>query len=158
MESKKKPLWLTFKEANSAKEFVLMLKVGDDLRQDALIMQLLHVMDALWKREDLDMQMMLYDCMSTGFERGLLQVVQNATTLGTILMEATDKQSKNSKSGTITRKLGAAMKALSDFSVIGNWIKEQVNNDFQEEEEREEEYERLGSQVSTSWNFVTVLS
>jgi phosphatidylinositol-4,5-bisphosphate 3-kinase len=142
MESKKKPLWLTFKDATGGNDFILMLKVGDDLRQDALIMQLLHVMDALWKREELDMQMMLYDCMSTGCERGLLQVVQNATTLGSILMEATDKQNKTSKSGTLSRKLGSAMKALSDFSVIGNWIKEHVEKNISEEKERSREYDR----------------
>ncbi len=51
-----------------------VMKVGDDLRQDALILQLLRVMSELWRREGLDMQMMLYDCISTGFERGLLQV------------------------------------------------------------------------------------
>lgn len=85
MESKKKPLWLTMKNADKTKsDCVLMLKVGDDLRQDALIMQLLRVMNELWKKEGLDMQMMLYDCISTGYERGLLQVVLNATTLGEI--------------------------------------------------------------------------
>lgn len=56
-------------------------------------MQLLRVMNDLWRREGLDMQMMLYDCISTGFERGLLQVVPNAKTLGNILTEATDKVS-----------------------------------------------------------------
>jgi hypothetical protein len=35
--------------------------------------------------------MMLYDCISTGCERGLLQVVLDATTLGHILLDATDK-------------------------------------------------------------------
>jgi phosphatidylinositol kinase/protein kinase (PI-3 family) len=142
MESKKKPLWLTLKDARGGKDFVLMLKVGDDLRQDALIMQLLRVMNDLWKREELDMQMMLYDCISTGYERGLLQVVLNATTLGNILIDATDKKSKNVKSGSLSRKLGAAMKALSDFSVIGDWLKEQVERDVDDELERQEEYER----------------
>ena len=85
----------------------LCVQVGDDLRQDALIMQLLRVMDELWTREGLDMQvgppdlmilhytvlyytqyihcnteayyfvfhqMKLYGCISTGYERGLLQV------------------------------------------------------------------------------------
>lgn len=82
MESKKKPLWLTLKDADTGADIALMLKVGDDLRQDALIMQLLRVMSDLWKKEGLDMQMMLYDCISTGNERGLLQIVGNATTLG----------------------------------------------------------------------------
>ena len=48
----------------------------------------------LWEQEGLDMQMMLYDCVSTGNERGLLQVVPNAFTLGSILLEATDKKKK----------------------------------------------------------------
>ena len=69
MESKKKPLWLTLKDADT----------GADI---ALIMQLLRVMSDLWKKEGLDMQMMLYDCISTGNERGLLQIVGNANTLG----------------------------------------------------------------------------
>jgi phosphatidylinositol kinase/protein kinase (PI-3 family) len=147
MESKKKPLWLTLKDANGGKDIVLMLKVGDDLRQDALIIQLLRVMNDIWKREGLDMQMQLYDCISTGCERGLLQVVLNATTLGSILMDATDKASVNkggvSKSGSLSRKFGAAMKALSDFSVLGDWLKEQVEEDLPDAdpEARSEEYE-----------------
>jgi phosphatidylinositol kinase/protein kinase (PI-3 family) len=82
MESKKKPLWLNLIDADTGGEIKLMLKVGDDLRQDALIMQLLRVMSDLWKKEGLDMQMQLYDCISTGDERGLLQIVDNANTLG----------------------------------------------------------------------------
>jgi phosphatidylinositol kinase/protein kinase (PI-3 family) len=85
MESKKKPLWLNLIDADTGGEIKLMLKVGDDLRQDALIMQLLRVMSDLWKKEGLDMQMQLYDCISTGDERGLLQIVDNANTLGTCL-------------------------------------------------------------------------
>lgn len=123
MESKKKPLWLTMHNANqSASKVVLMLKVGDDLRQDILILQLLRVMDDIWRKEGLEMQMMLYNCISTGFERGLLQVVLNATTLGRILMDATNKNS----SGKIGRKFGSAMKALRDFDVLKDWIWEQV--------------------------------
>lgn len=142
MESKKKPLWLTLKDADGGKDLVLMLKVGDDLRQDSLIIQLLRVMNDLWKREGLDMQMMLYDCISTGFERGLLQVVLNATTLGSILMEATDKKGK-AKSGSLSRKITSAMKALSDFSVLKDWIQEQVDKDIQDISQREVEYEKL---------------
>lgn len=97
MESKKKPLWLTLTNAVAAKNkennnIVLMLKVGDDLRQDTLILQLLTVMNHIWLKEGLDMKMQLYGCISTGFERGLLQVVQNATTLGRILIDATAKK------------------------------------------------------------------
>lgn len=56
MESKKKPLWLVLRDADGGPDIVLIVKVGDDLRQDALIMQLLRVMNELWRREGLDMQ------------------------------------------------------------------------------------------------------
>jgi hypothetical protein len=123
MESKKKPLWLTMNTTNANESIVLMLKVGDDLRQDALILQLLRVMDDIWRKEGLEMQMMLYDCISTGFERGLLQVVLNATTLARILMESTNKN----HSGKLSRKFGSAFKALRDFDVLREWIWEQVS-------------------------------
>jgi phosphatidylinositol-4,5-bisphosphate 3-kinase len=129
MESKKKPLWLTMHN-KEGEDVVLMLKVGDDLRQDALVMQLLRVMNLMWEKEGLDMNMQLYDCISTGDERGLLQVVMNATTVGSILLDATDKKKKAAgqqvKSGSLFRKLSSAMKALSDFSVIRTWIHEQA--------------------------------
>jgi phosphatidylinositol kinase/protein kinase (PI-3 family) len=149
MESKKKPLWLTMKNVEEdAEDIVLMLKVGDDLRQDALILQLLRVMDDLWRREGLNMQMMLYDCISTGHERGLLQVVLNATTLGNILIAATDKATVQgggvSRSGSLSRKLSSAMKALSDFDVLKEWIEEQVEMDVPDDNEglRQVEMER----------------
>jgi len=143
MESKKKPLWLTFLDANTGEDIVLMLKVGDDLRQDALIMQLLRVMNDLWRREGLDMQMQLYDCISTGYERGLLQVVLNANTLGNIIQERTDKLATvKKKSGSLSRKISAAFKALNDFTVLSDWIKEQVEADIEDPEQRPQEEEK----------------
>jgi hypothetical protein len=144
MESKKKPLWLTMKNADPrGSDIVLMLKVGDDLRQDALILQLLRVMYELWRREGLEMQMMIYDCISTGYERGLLQIVKNATTLGNILIQATDKDAKgNIKSGSLSRKFNSALKAISGFDVLKDWIYEQVCEDVGDEERRKVEMER----------------
>jgi len=142
MESKKKPLWLTLYDADESKDdIVLMLKVGDDLRQDALVMQLLRVMNLLWQKEGLDMQMMLYNCISTGDERGLLQVVLKSTTLGSILLHATDKKKKTNnqtiKAGSMWRKLSSAMKALGDYKVLKTWLKDTIdaeNADFTEAE------------------------
>ena len=123
MESKKKPLWLNLTNGlEQGKNFVLMLKVGDDLRQDALILQLLKIMNDLWKKEGLDMQMMIYGCISTGDERGLLEVVLNSSTLGGVLLEATDKEKEDIKSGSVQRKISSAMKALNDYDVLKEWI------------------------------------
>lgn len=151
MESKKKPLWLVMHDCDVAKpNVVLMLKVGDDLRQDILIMQLLRVMDDLWKKEGLDMSMMLYDCISTGFERGLLQVVLNATTVGRILSGkllyncyflfpakfkctelvynlVTAEVAYKKSSGKFTRKFGSALKAINDFDHLKDFIIDEVS-------------------------------
>ena len=146
MESKKKPLWLTLKNCDeTADDIVLMLKVGDDLRQDALVMQLLRVMNMQWQKEGLDMKMSLYDCISTGDERGLLQVVLKASTLGSILLHATDKNKKAAKqdvkAGSMWRKISSAFKAMRDFKVIKNWLVEEAaadHADFTSEEMEEE--------------------
>eukprot|EP01036_Dinobryon_divergens_P029704 gene29704-38835_t len=86
MESKKKPLWLTLKDADGGQDIVLIVK-------------LLRVMDELWSREGLDMQMKLYGCISTGYERGLLQI-------------------------------SSAIKAFTDFSFLGDWIIQQVDDEL----------------------------
>lgn len=137
MESKKKPLWMTFLD-EKGELFVVMLKVGDDLRQDALIMQLLRVMNDLWRKEHLDMQMNLYDCIATGDERGLLQVVLNSTTVGSILLQMTDEQitggrGSSVKRGSWERKFKSAMKALGDYDVIRAWMEEAVEEDAPED-------------------------
>ena len=131
MESKKKPLWLTMTNADKTKpDIIFMLKVGDDLRQDSLILQLLKVMDDIWHKEGLDMHMNVYDCISTGYERGLLQVVSNATTLGSMVLDATDHDRRNSKSKSkYMRKFKSAMKAFGNFDIIKDWMWEQVCSD-----------------------------
>ena len=146
MESKKKPLWLTMYNQDK-EDVVLMLKVGDDLRQDALVLQLLRVMNLLWEKEGLDMQMSLYDCISTGDERGLLQVVPDAMTIGSVLLHATDKKRKESggtvRSGSLFRKVASAMRALSDFTVIREWVREraaQATSEGEDVTEKEDQY------------------
>lgn len=143
MESKKKPLWLSMRNAISGSDnIVLMLKVGDDLRQDALILQLLRIMNDLWKKEGLEMQMQIYGCISTGFERGLLEVVLKSSTFGGILLHATDKSKGSSKSGSLTRKLSSAMKALGDYGVIKDWIWEKICEDISDEGARPDEMQK----------------
>ena len=143
MESKKKPLWLNLKNGSKGeKNIVLMLKVGDDLRQDALILQLLRIMNDLWKKEGLDMQMMIYGCISTGDERGLLEVVLNSSTLGGILLDATDARKEGSKAGSLSRKITAALKALNDYDVLKQWIWDKVCTDVDEMELRADEMEK----------------
>uniref|UniRef100_A0A8C6YEI5 phosphatidylinositol 3-kinase n=1 Tax=Naja naja TaxID=35670 RepID=A0A8C6YEI5_NAJNA len=65
MASKKKPLWLEFKCADptylSSETIGIIFKHGDDLRQDMLILQVIH---------SLDLCLLPYGCISTGNKIG----------------------------------------------------------------------------------------
>jgi len=96
MDSKKLPLWLTFKNEDPKAsetgdtEVNIIFKAGDDLRQDMLTLQLIRIMDQLWMSEGIDLQMNAYECVSTGDEVGMLQVVMNAKTIASIQGGARD--------------------------------------------------------------------
>lgn len=85
MNSKMKPLCLVFQNADPfGGDVHLILKHGDDLRQDMLTLQMLRIMDKLWKNEGLDLRMNPYGCISTDNKIGLIEVVLNAVTIANI--------------------------------------------------------------------------
>lgn len=80
----------------------IIVKSGDDLRQDMLVLQLIRIMDDLWQSEGLDFQMNAYRCLSTGDEVGMLEVVEQAETIASIQ--------------------GTASVALRDETVLHTWL------------------------------------
>ena len=89
MDSKKVPLWLVFENAEKiGNPITVMFKEGDDLRQDVLTIQMLRLMDKLWKQEGMDLGMQIYGCISTGDENGMIEIVKNAATTAAINKEA----------------------------------------------------------------------
>jgi hypothetical protein len=83
--SNKVPLRLALQRADAAAQVTTMIfKGGDDLRQDALIQQLIGAMDRIWLSEGLDLHMITYRCAATTLDSGLIEMVENAATLRAI--------------------------------------------------------------------------
>lgn len=59
--------------------YALMFKIGDDLRQDQLVIQIINLMDQLLKKENLDLRLTPYKILATGPDAGLIQFVPNDT-------------------------------------------------------------------------------
>jgi uncharacterized membrane protein YgcG len=118
MNSKKRPLWLNFVNAEpGGKPHVVLYKSGDDLRQDLLTLQVLRIMDGLWMQAGMDLCMNAYGCVATAPEEGMLEVVPSSNTMAGIVKEYTGK--KKGLSG----KLKSAREAYWGNQAILDWLK-----------------------------------
>lgn len=79
------PLMVTFKTTEGG-EYPIMYKVGDDLRQDQLVIQVITLMDTLLKNENVDLKLTPYKILATGPMEGAIQYIQNDT-MASILSE-----------------------------------------------------------------------
>ncbi|XP_038677309.1 phosphatidylinositol 4,5-bisphosphate 3-kinase catalytic subunit delta isoform [Scyliorhinus canicula] len=85
MDSKMKPLWIVHKNQRyDGNPMGIIFKNGDDLRQDMLTIQMIQLMDVLWKKQGLDYRMIPYACLSTGDKTGVIEVVSHAETIANI--------------------------------------------------------------------------
>ncbi|KNC29902.1 hypothetical protein FF38_01684 [Lucilia cuprina] len=64
-----------------------IFKSGDDLQQDMLTIQLIRVMNKMWLEENLDLKMVTFNCVPTGFKKGMIELVSDAETLRKIQVE-----------------------------------------------------------------------
>ncbi|KAF6209139.1 hypothetical protein GE061_014883 [Apolygus lucorum] len=88
MDSKMRPLWVVLGNSDVfGDDIKIIFKNGDDLRQDMLTLQMIRIMDKLWKNEGHDFRMNPYNCISTDNKVGLIEVVDNAETIANIQKE-----------------------------------------------------------------------
>ena len=85
LSSKKLPLWLVFKCPDACGQpTAILFKCGDDLRQDVLTLQMIRLMDKMWKSSCLSMRLSPYGCVATGDEVGFIEVVPSSNTIANI--------------------------------------------------------------------------
>ena len=88
LQSNTVPLWTVFHNSDElADDVFVIVKVGDDLRQDILILQIITVMDRVWKENNMDMYMLPYKCVATGDKAGMIEIVLNSKTTAGIHKE-----------------------------------------------------------------------
>ncbi|EDO17861.1 hypothetical protein Kpol_1043p51 [Vanderwaltozyma polyspora DSM 70294] len=79
------PLKITFK-TKIGTPYAIMYKVGDDLRQDQLVVQIISLMNELLKNENVDLKLLPYKILATGPQDGVIQFIPNDT-MATILSQ-----------------------------------------------------------------------
>ncbi|KNC26382.1 hypothetical protein FF38_05279 [Lucilia cuprina] len=123
MDSKMRPLWIVFENADqNCNDIYIIFKNGDDLRQDMLTLQMLRVMDQLWKNEGMDFRMNIYNCISMERRLGMIEVVLNAETIANIQKE------KGMFSATSPFKKGSLYSWLKEY----NKTEEEMNKAVKE--------------------------
>ncbi|CAJ0609740.1 unnamed protein product [Cylicocyclus nassatus] len=83
--SNAKPLKIVFRGLNST--YAIMHKTGDDMRQDALVLQMVAFMNDIWLSEHLDLRMITFRCMPVGYRKGMAELVSDCATLCEIQKE-----------------------------------------------------------------------
>ena len=86
------PLLIHLK-TTSGKQYPIIFKTGDDLRQDQLVIQIISLMDRLLRKENLDLRLSPYRILATGAKAGAVQFVAS--------MSLAAAQTKN-KGGILT--------------------------------------------------------
>lgn len=72
------PSKLYFKTVDN-EEYVAIFKLGDDLRQDQLILQMITLMDKLLSKENLDLKLTPYRVLATSTKHGFVQFIDSVT-------------------------------------------------------------------------------
>lgn len=72
------PLHITFKTSEGRK-YPILFKVGDDLRQDQLVIQIIILMDRLLQKENLDLKLTPYRIIATSSTAGAVQFIPSTS-------------------------------------------------------------------------------
>ncbi len=134
MDSAKLPLKLVFQNDDAAgADVCVFAKSGDDLRQDLLCLQMLKIMDSLWRKNSLNLELSVYGCITTGQDCGFIEKVHAADTISHIETAA-----------------GGASKAFAD-DVLFSWLRSFHPTDVEFEAARERFWRSTAGYCVMSW-------
>ena len=95
------------------------IQVGDDLRQDQLVLQAFSIMNELWRSDGLDLKLRPYGCIVMGEDVGLLEIVPNCQTVASII---SDYSQGGKGVGKLSRAFSAAFRSES---AVLKWLQAQ---------------------------------
>lgn len=122
MDSKMKPIWTVYENVDQHGEDInIIFKNGDDLRQDMLTLQMLRIMDRIWKSNGFDFRLNTYSCISMDRRLGMIEVVLNAETIANIQKE------KGMFSATAAFKKGSLFSWLKDYNTTEEQLQKACN-------------------------------
>jgi phosphatidylinositol-4,5-bisphosphate 3-kinase catalytic subunit alpha/beta/delta len=111
MDSKMRPIWTVYENVDPHGEDInIIFKNGDDLRQDMLTLQMLRIMDRIWKTNGHDFRLNTYSCISMDRRLGMIEVVLDSETIANIQKE------KGMFSATAAFKKGSLFAWLKDHN------------------------------------------
>ncbi|KAI3378574.1 hypothetical protein SNEBB_007098 [Seison nebaliae] len=120
--SKTNPIQLTFRNTAALIDISLIYKIGDDLRQDMLAIQLIDLMNVIWMRNRLNLRVLTYRCLQTGSNRGFVQVVDDAETLRSIQQRLSGMPTKYFQKNAIHQWLLKGIKPKNTQRIIHNFM------------------------------------
>lgn len=73
-----------YRELKSWRMVHLMVKTGDDIKQEQFAMQLINRFQYIFKKEKLDCVVFPYEVISLGPDYGIIEMLNNVTTLNSL--------------------------------------------------------------------------
>ncbi|KAN0007399.1 hypothetical protein ACTFIU_000598 [Dictyostelium citrinum] len=106
------PLYLVFQNVDPVGEpIAVIFKNGDDLRQDILTLQMISVMDNIWKQNGLDLHLSIYNVTAINEDTGFIEVVPDSDTTANI------------------QKAAGGVAAAFTKTPLSNWLRERNQSD-----------------------------
>ena len=77
----------------------VLVKKGDDLRKDELILQLIRMVGMFLEASGVENHFQYYACMATGQDEGFIEIVDDSVTLGSIYNDHNSISTRPEKKG-----------------------------------------------------------